>query len=439
MVAFRFRRSVKIAPGVRLNLSDSGSSVSVGGRGATVNFSKRGTRTTLGIPGTGLSYTSTSRSTSRADQRRLEREERERRCAEALANVKVSVNEEGVLTCLDSFGNALKGRDLTLLWQQKGDAIRELLTDAAAKISGDVELLGSIHLDAPHPSPSKLLTVKEFNTPKPGRPQERQKPSRPKLDLPDPPGFLSRLFGGQRRYARGIATKKAEHAKAIGKWESRCRDISEDHLRALNEYELACTNWREKKTQHQQLQETGEFEHREALSRDVDYAAAALEKTMQTLSWPRETLISFQLDFGASIVWLDVDLPEIEDLPDRIASIAASGKKLNVKAKPQKTLRLEYARHIHGIAFRLASVTASTLPWAKKINLSGFSQRLDTATGVVNDDYLFSVKFTREGLEKIDYNSLEAVDPIDAIAAFEHRRKMTVTGIFKAVEPYSPE
>lgn len=55
---FRFRKSIKILPGVKINLSKSGVSTSVGKRGATVNFSKRGTRTTIGIPGTGLSYSS---------------------------------------------------------------------------------------------------------------------------------------------------------------------------------------------------------------------------------------------------------------------------------------------------------------------------------------------------------------------------------------------
>lgn len=59
---FRFRRSVKILPGLRWNIGKRGSSFSVGGRGMTVNFSKRGTRTTVGIPGSGLSYTSTSKS-----------------------------------------------------------------------------------------------------------------------------------------------------------------------------------------------------------------------------------------------------------------------------------------------------------------------------------------------------------------------------------------
>ena len=55
-MGFRFRRSVKIAPGVRLNISKSGFSTTLGGRGATVNLSNRGIRHTVGIPGSGLSF-----------------------------------------------------------------------------------------------------------------------------------------------------------------------------------------------------------------------------------------------------------------------------------------------------------------------------------------------------------------------------------------------
>lgn len=55
-MGFRFRRSVRLLPGIRLNIGKSGISTSIGGRGATVNIGKRGTRATLGLPGTGLSY-----------------------------------------------------------------------------------------------------------------------------------------------------------------------------------------------------------------------------------------------------------------------------------------------------------------------------------------------------------------------------------------------
>jgi len=55
-MGFRFRRTLRLAPGIRINLSKSGGSLSLGRRGAKLNISRRGTKATVGVPGTGLSY-----------------------------------------------------------------------------------------------------------------------------------------------------------------------------------------------------------------------------------------------------------------------------------------------------------------------------------------------------------------------------------------------
>lgn len=67
-MGFGFRKSFKVAPGVRINTGKRGASVSIGGKGLTTNISKRGTRTTASLPGTGLSYTSTSKRATKAAQ-----------------------------------------------------------------------------------------------------------------------------------------------------------------------------------------------------------------------------------------------------------------------------------------------------------------------------------------------------------------------------------
>lgn len=55
-MAFRFQKRIKLFPGVRLNVSKTGFSWTVGTRGATVT-SKDGKLTgNVGVPGTGLSY-----------------------------------------------------------------------------------------------------------------------------------------------------------------------------------------------------------------------------------------------------------------------------------------------------------------------------------------------------------------------------------------------
>ncbi len=59
-MGFRFHKSVSLLPGLRLNFSKSGPSVSVGQKGLTWNIGGKRDRATVGLPGSGLSY-STSR------------------------------------------------------------------------------------------------------------------------------------------------------------------------------------------------------------------------------------------------------------------------------------------------------------------------------------------------------------------------------------------
>ena len=60
-MGFRLRKSIGLASLLRVNLSKTGVSVSVGKHGATfnqpvINGRKRGSRVTVGLPGSGLSY-----------------------------------------------------------------------------------------------------------------------------------------------------------------------------------------------------------------------------------------------------------------------------------------------------------------------------------------------------------------------------------------------
>ena len=51
----RFTKRIKIAPGIKLNISKSGISGTFGAKGASVNIGKNGTYLNTGIPGTGIS------------------------------------------------------------------------------------------------------------------------------------------------------------------------------------------------------------------------------------------------------------------------------------------------------------------------------------------------------------------------------------------------
>lgn len=64
-MSFRFRKSFKVAKGVRLNVSKSGLGTSFGTKGARYSVHSSGRRTTsVGIPGSGLGYVSTKSNSS---------------------------------------------------------------------------------------------------------------------------------------------------------------------------------------------------------------------------------------------------------------------------------------------------------------------------------------------------------------------------------------
>ena len=71
-MGFRFRKSVKIAPGVRLNFGKKGVGVSVGAKGFRVSKSSRGTTLSAGVPGTGIYYQENLSSKKRPQRRNYE-------------------------------------------------------------------------------------------------------------------------------------------------------------------------------------------------------------------------------------------------------------------------------------------------------------------------------------------------------------------------------
>lgn len=64
----RFQKRIKILPGITLNLSKSGISTSIGTRGARYTFGNGKSRTTVGVPGSGLSHTTIHKSSPSVKQ-----------------------------------------------------------------------------------------------------------------------------------------------------------------------------------------------------------------------------------------------------------------------------------------------------------------------------------------------------------------------------------
>lgn len=68
-MGWRFQKRVRVIPGITLNFSRKGVSTSIGGRGARVTLGHGKTRSTVGIPGTGISHTTITSNKRRARSR----------------------------------------------------------------------------------------------------------------------------------------------------------------------------------------------------------------------------------------------------------------------------------------------------------------------------------------------------------------------------------
>ena len=127
---------------------------------------------------------------------------------------------------------------------------------------------------------------------------------------------------------------------------------------------------------------------------------------------------------------VDLDLPEIEDLPKTQSVQLASGK-LKEKDKTQKQLKEEYVFCVLGLVVFVAANMFNISPRIESVVISGFTQRRNKA-GAISDDYVVSVRFTRSEFKNAEYAEVE---PMGTIEKFENRLNVTSTFIMKAIEP----
>lgn len=160
-------------------------------------------------------------------------------------------------------------------------------------------------------------------------------------------------------------------------------------------------------------------------------------KRLERIEWPRETAVQIEIHPEGQQAALDVDLPEIEDFPTKTASYSGRGWKLTVKDLSEAKITQLYMRHVHAIGFRLIGEVFATLPRVRQVTLSGYSQRPNRATGHIEDEYLYSVRVSREQWTALNFTNLPGIDVCEVFTAFELRRDSGRAGKLRAIDPFS--
>ena len=160
--------------------------------------------------------------------------------------------------------------------------------------------------------------------------------------------------------------------------------------------------------------------------------AKHLEAALHDVQWPRETNVSFDISSDGTSVILDVDLPEIGDMPTRAASMSALGYHVAIREMGRFEKQDLYMAHVRGVGFRVIAEVFAALPSVEHVALSAYSQRVDRRTGQLGDDYVYAVQVRRHEWARINFAALESLDVVEALAKFDLWRKKT--GPFTAVE-----
>lgn len=352
--------------------------------------------------------------------------------------VRVDLGDDGTLSFLDETGQALPPSVAREAFRQHGERIRRLLEEHADRMNRDGLRLADIHFATASPPYQFVYSKAPFDEPMPERPEDVA------FDEPKPepravrkPFVLFRFIEAKRRaYEEALATAAEEHRAALARWEERQAVFERGQAERRREYEVSVQRWNERRLAHEERQARIAANYPHILASDAEILDAVLEREIGRVEWPRETVVSFDHVGCGETVLMDVDLPEIEDMPDTVVSVSKSGRRLVTKKKSPSALRKEYARHVHGCLLLLAGTVFSTVRHTRRVTLSGYSQRLNAAVGRVEDQYLLSVAIDREAFLGINFANLAEVDPVEALAAFDLRRSMTATGIFKPIEPF---
>jgi hypothetical protein len=393
-MSFRFRKSISICPGVRINLGKSGvSSVSVGPRGASLSLGQHGTYANFGIPGTGISYRARLDNANSTSQKHLSS---------------------------TATNNALVQQIKAI--QHEAASILNVHTDMP-------NIHNAISLDSLK-SEYVSLACKPFRLAQPIRPEKPIIPTKPELKT----SWFGRFFSSDS----SLASKTQALDESIRRWEVQNTKDQINYLKQRSAWATEYAIWKKKKESFRLASIDSENKILQNFESDDTFFEEKLRAALAKTVWPRETTIDFEIDPQNALIKLAVDLPEIEDIPSINYKLNKRGTDILQNAKSPKQLRLEYARLVHGILLRVTGITFFNLPF-KTIEISGFTQRLDQATGHIIDDYILDVCINREQFLMINFEQLDVINPIETLERFQLNRHMTVTGIFKSLYKMRPE
>ena len=440
-MGLRFRKSVKICKGVKVNFSKSGASLSLGGRGHSVNIG-RGTRTTIGIPGTGLSYTTKAGGShkTKSTHRNTTSYSKSRSSSVSVPkSVQLKMSSDGKVEIQDERGNVITDQSVVRkikatdsyknmvknLENQRQDMLEQAYNEAKAENDRFIE----IYKSSPQVDRQDQY-IQILDSLRPPVYQRRQ------YDIPYPTDATVReqLIQEAKDTVQGnfftVRKQRKEYVEA--NLQNRLNAAVYEWNQNREAFELQENEHEISENERYNAEYNSSKLYLSNLINGEDEAVSnAVESWISSCELPVEINVDYEWNKNDQVMYLDVDLPEIEDIPENEVVRLASGN-LKEKKKTQAVLKQEYATLVFGLAIFISANIFNASPAILRIVMSGYTQRRNRA-GEVNDEYVYSIKFTRKIFEN---SMLSNVNPINFCMRFENRSNVTSTMLMKKIQPY---
>jgi hypothetical protein len=417
--------------GLSLNLGKSGTSLSIGGRGASINIGKNGTFLNTGVPGTGLSNrvkiggNSNSHTITNSHNASNDTE----------MEVRISLDERGAPILKITTSSGIPILDPSLLRKIKAsdkykESVKKLMDDKRIEIEGETDKFINIVRSTP-------VIIDENET------IQILNDLRPEI-------YETQIFNKQKPTVENVKSELEMEAKerinSILFWQNKKRraDYVAEHLNRM--HDLKVTEWtKESEAFLKMQQETktdldtkGFNEYIKAktyieniIEGNVNYINQTIEEILKDLVFPIEFAVDFKYFFETRQLKADLYLPPFSDMPKAKVNTLSTGK-ISIKNKTEKELRNEYATCVCGMAIFFAGVFFNISTRIIEIIISGNAEVINKATGNLENQYIYSVKFERDKFKAINF---ENVDPLATLLNFPHELKITQGNEFKTVTP----
>lgn len=457
-MSIRFHKSIKICKGVKVNFSKRGVSTSFGGKGFTFNTGTRGSYATFGIPGTGLSSrvklsgssshkSTSSRSSTSRSSNSYAHSAYTPQPDPIPVDIKIQHYDDGSVKFFTA--NDVEITNPAIIAKIKSTAAYK---ESARKAKEDMRVhneqeVAHFNQDAAdiiemykHStmlySETELVDILEKLSPKTYTIQdfEEQPPSdetiRSILESEAKSRFttwvpwkLSEVKKQRETYVSDNTPSRL--SEALEQWSIR-KKLFDDEQISISERVNA--------------EYTAEYEAnrrgiQNLMSTDEEYITEAIDDWLSTVELTLDFSVSYKLLLAKGLLAIDIDLPEIEDIPYQKAKQLANGT-MKIVDKTQKELNADYQECVFGMAAFLASHMSNVSTAIKTIIVSGYTQRRNSKTGDIQDDYVYSIIFEREKWNVLKKDSETGKN---FCLKFENRSNILAGGKMKTIIPIEIE